>query len=82
MADRIMSMRSQLRDGLEREGSNRNWQHITDQIGMFCYTGLNPQQVRYRFSASSSFVELQDFAGRIASLVSQSFEQIMVVFAG
>ena len=49
MADRIISMRSQLRDGLEREGSNRNWQHITDQIGMFCYTGLNPQQVHYRF---------------------------------
>ncbi|GFO19631.1 aspartate aminotransferase [Plakobranchus ocellatus] len=45
MADRIISMRNKLRDGLKREGSSRNWQHITDQIGMFCFTGLNPQQV-------------------------------------
>ncbi|KAK6037197.1 hypothetical protein COOONC_25298 [Cooperia oncophora] len=45
MADRIISMRTQLRDLLAKEGSKRNWQHITDQIGMFCYTGINPQQV-------------------------------------
>ncbi len=23
----------------------RSWNHITDQIGMFCYTGLSPEQV-------------------------------------
>uniref|UniRef100_A0A8L8Q7A9 Aspartate aminotransferase n=1 Tax=Heligmosomoides polygyrus TaxID=6339 RepID=A0A8L8Q7A9_HELPZ len=45
MADRIISMRVQLRDLLAKEGSTRNWQHITDQIGMFCYTGINPHQV-------------------------------------
>ncbi|EYC34368.1 hypothetical protein Y032_0001g381 [Ancylostoma ceylanicum] len=45
MADRIISMRKQLRDLLAKEGSTRNWQHITDQIGMFCFTGINPQQV-------------------------------------
>uniref|UniRef100_A0A7I4XWJ8 Aspartate aminotransferase n=1 Tax=Haemonchus contortus TaxID=6289 RepID=A0A7I4XWJ8_HAECO len=45
MADRIISMRKQLRDLLAKEGSKRNWQHITDQIGMFCFTGINPQQV-------------------------------------
>jgi len=45
MADRIISMRTQLRDGLKKEGSSRNWAHITDQIGMFCYTGMNAQQV-------------------------------------
>ena len=26
-------------------GSTKNWSHVTDQIGMFCYSGLNPQQV-------------------------------------
>lgn len=26
-------------------GSTRNWSHITEQIGMFCYTGLNTEQV-------------------------------------
>lgn len=45
MADRIIGMRTKLKDGLAREGSSRNWQHITDQIGMFCYTGMNSEQV-------------------------------------
>jgi len=45
MADRIITMRTQLRDGLTKEGSSHNWQHITDQIGMFCFTGMTPDQV-------------------------------------
>jgi len=45
MADRIISMRTKLRDGLAREGSSRNWEHITNQIGMFCFTGMTPEQV-------------------------------------
>ncbi|XP_049787416.1 aspartate aminotransferase, mitochondrial [Schistocerca serialis cubense] len=44
MADRIISVRAQLRDNLKKEGSTRDWSHITDQIGMFCFTGMNPQQ--------------------------------------
>ncbi|KAL4440725.1 hypothetical protein ABPG77_000434 [Micractinium sp. CCAP 211/92] len=45
MADRIISMRSLLRQNLESLGSPHSWQHITDQIGMFCFTGLTPEQV-------------------------------------
>jgi len=45
MADRIISMRTKLKEGLAREGSSHNWQHITDQIGMFCFTGMTPEQV-------------------------------------
>ncbi|XP_054715322.1 aspartate aminotransferase, mitochondrial-like [Uloborus diversus] len=45
MADRIIGMRTRLHDGLKKEGSTRNWQHITDQIGMFCFTGLTQDQV-------------------------------------
>jgi len=45
MADRIISMRTKLQDGLKKEGSSRNWQHIVDQIGMFCFTGMNQEQV-------------------------------------
>lgn len=48
MADRIITMRQQLVSNLTQCGSQRNWQHITDQIGMFCFTGLNQQQVRTR----------------------------------
>ncbi|VVC31453.1 Aminotransferase, class I/classII,Aspartate/other [Cinara cedri] len=46
MADRIISVRHQLKDLLVKEGSVRNWGHITDQIGMFCYTGLNKDMVK------------------------------------
>ncbi|GAB5585680.1 aspartate transaminase aat1 [Umbelopsis nana] len=46
MADRIITMRDQLRGHLENDfGSKHSWNHITDQIGMFCYTGLTPEQV-------------------------------------
>ncbi|XP_048756263.2 aspartate aminotransferase, mitochondrial-like [Ostrea edulis] len=45
MADRIITMREKLVAGLAKEGSSRNWQHITDQIGMFCFTGLKTDQV-------------------------------------
>lgn len=45
MADRIITMRTSLKDKLAKEGSSKKWSHITDQIGMFCYTGLKPEQV-------------------------------------
>ncbi|KAG2183283.1 hypothetical protein INT43_006288 [Umbelopsis isabellina] len=46
MADRIITMRDKLRGHLENDfGSKLPWNHITDQIGMFCYTGLKPEQV-------------------------------------
>uniref|UniRef100_A0A646QDP0 Aspartate aminotransferase n=1 Tax=Hemiscolopendra marginata TaxID=943146 RepID=A0A646QDP0_9MYRI len=45
MADRIISMRQTLKDNLKKEGSQRNWEHITDQIGMFCFTGMTAPQV-------------------------------------
>ncbi|KAI9358901.1 pyridoxal phosphate-dependent transferase [Zopfochytrium polystomum] len=46
MADRIITMRAELRNHLEKTyGSKLNWSHITSQIGMFCYTGLTPEQV-------------------------------------
>lgn len=45
MADRIIEMRRQLREKLESLGSKHNWEHITNQIGMFCFSGLTPEQV-------------------------------------
>eukprot|EP01123_Difflugia_compressa_P013205 TRINITY_DN599_c0_g1_i3.p1 TRINITY_DN599_c0_g1~~TRINITY_DN599_c0_g1_i3.p1 ORF type:complete len:433 (+),score=70.82 TRINITY_DN599_c0_g1_i3:85-1383(+) len=46
MADRIISMRQQLVDNLKKIGSKKDWSHITNQIGMFCFSGLNPSQVQ------------------------------------
>ncbi len=46
MAKRIHAMRSALKDHLVHTyKSKHNWDHITSQIGMFCYTGLKPEQV-------------------------------------
>lgn len=45
MADRINSMRVRLRTILEDAGSERNWEHITKQIGMFAYSGLSKEEV-------------------------------------
>eukprot|EP00842_Homolaphlyctis_polyrhiza_P005408 jgi/Hompol1/5869/HPOL_000119-RA len=46
MADRIISMRVALFNRLKELGTPGTWNHIVDQIGMFSYTGLNPQQVQ------------------------------------
>jgi len=46
MAERIQAMRALLREGLAKAGSTRDWAHITDQIGMFAYTGLAKDQVQ------------------------------------
>eukprot|EP00842_Homolaphlyctis_polyrhiza_P004051 jgi/Hompol1/4647/HPOL_003790-RA len=46
MADRIISMRAQLRGHLEHTyHSKKSWEHVTSQIGMFCYSGMTPEQV-------------------------------------
>lgn len=50
MADRIITMRTLLREKIEAIERQNNvaksdWRHITDQIGMFCYTGLTEAQV-------------------------------------
>ncbi|WEW60852.1 aspartate transaminase aat1 [Emydomyces testavorans] len=45
MADRIIKMRALLKKSLEQLGSKHDWSHITNQIGMFAYTGLNPEQM-------------------------------------
>lgn len=45
MADRIIEMRALLKKHLEELGSRHNWDHITNQIGMFAYTGLKPEQM-------------------------------------
>ncbi|KAI2602492.1 aspartate aminotransferase [Hypoxylon sp. NC1633] len=41
MADRIITMRALLKENLEKLGSVHDWSHITSQIGMFAYTGLD-----------------------------------------
>lgn len=58
MADYIISMWTQLvfnlkksdfshNPPLKKQDSSHNWQHITDQVGKFCFTGLKPEQMEW-----------------------------------
>lgn len=46
MATRIKDMRHGLTSRLRKLESPHDWSHIDNQIGMFAYTGLNPEQCR------------------------------------
>ncbi|KAH0544279.1 hypothetical protein FGG08_001542 [Glutinoglossum americanum] len=45
MSGRIIDMRRALRGKLEEMGTPGSWKHITEQIGMFSFTGLSEKQV-------------------------------------
>jgi len=47
MSSRIIEMRQALRAALEKLATPGDWSHITSQIGMFSYTGLNTQQAEH-----------------------------------
>ncbi|KAG6042299.1 Aspartate aminotransferase, mitochondrial [Claviceps citrina] len=63
MADRIITMRALLKENLEKLGSKHDWSHITNQIGMFAYTGLNAEEME-RLSKEFSVYATKD--GRIS----------------
>lgn len=47
IAQRLKQMRSYLREELERYGAPGTWSHITNQVGIFCLTGLTEVQVEH-----------------------------------
>jgi len=75
MADRIISVRSSLRSNLEKLGSTRNWQHITEQIGMFCFTGMNADQST-RLSKDFSIYLTKDGRISMAGVTSKNVEYL------
>ncbi|OLL26270.1 Aspartate aminotransferase, cytoplasmic [Neolecta irregularis DAH-3] len=46
MSHRIIDMRQKLFNHFQKLGTPGTWNHITDQIGMFSFTGLNGLQVK------------------------------------
>ncbi|XP_055596696.1 aspartate aminotransferase, mitochondrial [Uranotaenia lowii] len=75
MADRIISVRSTLQNNLKKLGSSRSWQHITDQIGMFCFTGMNQQQCE-RLSKDFSVYLTKDGRISMAGVTSKNVEYL------
>ncbi len=45
MAGRIAGVRAELQAALEKRCPDKDWSFITQQIGMFSFTGMTPQQV-------------------------------------
>lgn len=56
MADRIISMRTKLYDTLTKLETPGEWGHIKSQIGMFSFTGLNPDQVEQLAQKASIYL--------------------------
>lgn len=75
MADRIISMRTALRNNLKKEGSSKDWAHITNQIGMFCFTGLNPEQVA-NLTKNFSIYLTKDGRISVAGVTSKNVEYL------
>lgn len=75
MADRIITVRATLRKNVERLGSRKNWQHITDQIGMFCFTGMNAEQST-RLSTDFSIYLTKDGRISMAGVTSKNVEYL------
>ncbi|KAL9128306.1 MAG: hypothetical protein Q9217_002984 [Psora testacea] len=75
MAERIITMRAALRKNLEDLGSKHKWNHITDQIGMFAYTGLTPEQMT-RLAEEFSVYATKDGRISVAGITSHNVKRL------
>jgi len=75
MAERIIRMRTLIKDNLKKEGSTRNWQHVTEQIGMFCFTGMNADQST-RLAKDFSVYLTKDGRISVAGVTSKNVEYL------
>ena len=75
MANRIIGMRHALVDGLKALGSSHDWTHITNQIGMFCFTGLNQDQV-LKLREDYSIYMTKDGRVSVAGLTPKNVEYV------
>jgi aspartate aminotransferase len=71
MADRIITMRALLKDNLEKLGSKHDWSHITSQIGMFAYTGLDAAQME-KLAKEHSVYATKDGRISVAGITSEN----------
>lgn len=56
-------------------GSSRDWSHVTDQIGMFCYTGMNLEQVE-KLKAEHAIYMTKDGRVSVVSLTPKNVEYV------
>ena len=79
MATYISGVRQKLYDALKVEGSLHDWEHIIKQIGMFCYSGLDSEQVNLTSSWYSRFVFVFSFShGTLISLFISFWDYLFI----
>ena len=76
MSTRILAMRDLLRSELEQLDSERSWQHITTQIGMFSFTGLNKNQCEWMKAEKSIYTRVPNKK----SWLFENFAKILLKF--
>ncbi|CAG9536555.1 unnamed protein product [Cercopithifilaria johnstoni] len=75
MSLRIKNMRQALRENLEKLGTPGKWEHITQQIGMFSFSGLNAEQVDHLVKEHKVFL-LKDGRINVCGLNPQNVEYV------
>lgn len=80
MAARVASMRRALRNALEAQGTPNeqgavDWAHITDQIGMFAFTGLSEKSVNKLLDEQHLYMT-KDGRMNIAGLFSSNVDSV------
>lgn len=76
MAERIKKMRTLLRHHLEvTHKSKKDWSHVTSQIGMFCFTGMTPEQVEKIMKERSVYLT-RDGRVSVAGITSGNVEYL------
>lgn len=79
MAGRIKSMRSGLVTKLKEVGNPHKWNHVTDQIGMFAYTGMTKEMCEDLINKHGIYLTMN---GRIsvAGLTEKNLEYVAKAF--
>lgn len=87
MSSRIISMRKELRRQLEELGTPGTWEHITNQTGMFSFTGLTPDMVARLeknhgvYLVSSGRASVAGLNENNVSKVAKAFDEVIRHFA-
>ena len=63
MADRMTATRTELKDMLVGLAPGHDWSHLTNQTGMFCYSGLSKAQCQFLQKERHVYIPL---SGRIS----------------
>jgi aspartate aminotransferase len=79
MSKRIFEMRASLLQHLQKLGTPGTWDHITQQIGMFSYTGLTANQVEHLVKEHKVFL-LKDGRINLCGLNTKNVEYVAKAF--